>query len=778
MTHQNSSILINNVLNHPWKTLLGILVLFGLFAQNVMHIEPSISYKDLLGKDHPKFIDYEAIQQEYTRDDNLLVLFEEKTGTAFDSETLVAMGKLTQELWQTPYAIRVDSITNFQHSYAEGDDLIVGDLYSTDQQDKTRSPDTVLSIAQHEPLLMNRATNSKGNVVAASVSFAFPNKSVSEKLDAVAFVTNLKQQILNDHSNINAYISGLVALDATVMDISQRETALFLLLVLGVVIVLLTLFMRAFFPVLISVVVCLFSIVMAMALSGFMGWKLTPFTASVPLIIMIIAVADCVHVVTAYLQQLGQQISKRAALQHALSHNVRPIAITSITTAIGFLTLNFSESDSIHALGNEVAFGVMAAFIFSVTLLPATLRLLPKPKRRLPSIQSTNRRSQKASGFVSRFRLPILTFAGIAIVGLSLSISKNEINDIIPHYFAESLPWRQANDFAEREFGGAYTFSWSIQTHIKNGINDPEFLAQVDSFVSWLRADPDVVYVNSITDTFKRLNRNMHAENPAYYRLPKNRELAAQYLLLYEMSLPYGLDLNNQINLNKSAVRIQATFKTLSTSEILAMEKRVDSWLSQNITKADSIGSGVQLMFAHMMSKDVVSMVVGSTLGLAVISLLLILAFRSFRIGFTSLAPNLVPALMAFGIWGLTVGQIGIGLATVSGMTIGIIVDDTVHFLHKYLLARRDKNLSPIEAIEYTYSVVGPAIIFTTIVLITGFLMMTLIAEFRVNSDMATMTSIVLSLALLFDLIVLPALLLTIDKPSEVEYETPLPQQT
>jgi predicted RND superfamily exporter protein len=255
----------------------------------------------------------------------------------------------------------------------------------------------------------------------------------------------------------------------------------------------------------------------------------------------------------------------------------------------------------------------------------------------------------------------------------------------------------------------------------------------------------------------------MHADAQTYYRLPDEQALAAQYLLLYEMSLPFGLDLNNQINWDKTSLKVQATFKTLSTSQILVMEEEVNRWLKTNLPEINTIGSGVQLMFAHLLNNDVSSLLYGTTLGLVIISLCLIIAFRSFRVGLISLAPNLVPAALAFGVWGYLVGQVGIGLAMVSGMTIGIIVDDTVHFLFKYLSGKREQQLDSRAAIAYAYHRVGPAIIFTTVVLVAGYLAMIWLAEFRVNSDMAIMTSMVLIFALLFDLIALPALLLTID---------------
>ena len=771
--------LINMTIHHPYITLLLIFMVFGLFVQHLVKLQHSVSYQDLLGPTHTKLLDYEEIQKEYTRDENLLVLFEAKDGNAFDEATLLAMQELTELLWQTPYAIRVDSITNFQHSYAEGDELIVGHLYPTEDEPVTRTAQAVQAIAAAEPLLLNRASNITGNVVAASVSFAFPNEVATEKLDAYQYVNELRDQFLANHPELNIYVSGLIALDATVMQISQQETGLFLMLVISVVVCLLVWFMRTLLPVIFSVLVCLLSILMALSLAGMMDWKLTPFSASVPLVILIIAVADCVHVVMAYLQALAKGLDKHAALKDAIKNNAGPVVITSVTTAVGFLTLNFSDSDAIDALGNEVAFGVMAACIFSLTFLPACLAIVAAPRSRRQFASPLLRLAELMTRFIVQYRVAVLWCSlGITLI-LGASITRNEVNDIIPHYFSETLAWRQANDFAEQEFGGAYTFSWSLQSENANGVNNPEFLAAAEKFVDWLRDQPEVVYVNSVTDTFKRLNRNMHADDPDFYRLPEDQALASQYLLLYEMSLPFGLDLNNQVNLEKSSLRVQATFKTLSTSEILAIENYIGDWLAENLPGVTVTGSGVQLMFAHMLNKDVGGLLLGTTLGLMVISILLILAFRSLKIGLISLAPNLVPAILAFGIWGLTVGQIGMGLAMVSGMTVGIIVDDTVHFLYKYLLARRQLKLSPLEAIAHTYRTVGPAIVFTTVVLISGFLLMAFIAQFRVNSDMASMTSMVLALALVFDLVTLPALLLTLEgrKDKNSEVEGALPQQ-
>ncbi len=754
------------VVHHPWKVigicLLGVFII-GSFLR---FVAPSITYKDMLGADYPLLKFYDEIQSEYTNDDNLLVFVEAKEGTVFTSSILAGVQALTTELWKTPYSVRVDSITNFQHIEANGDDLQVSDLVERQSMLTAADLDRIKNIALSDPLLLNKAVNREGNVLAVNISFAFPNLSLNEKLDAEDFVQKTVQELQKDYPEINTYVAGLVALDATVMRISQKETGLFLGLVMMIVVGLLIFILRTFQPIAVSVLVFVFSIIAGMAFAGMMGWKLTPFTASVPMIILILAVADCVHFITSFMQTLREGMEKRPALVAALKLNFKPIAVTSITTAIGFLTLNFSESGGIRALGNQVAVGVMFAFILSVTFLPAFLSLLPF-RATMTSRPGSSERWNGIGEFLARYRKSVLLASLLLSLGLAYGVTLNEFNDSVPNYVSKEVPWRKANDFGEKHFGGAYTFSFSIDSGQADGVTDPEFLKKVDQFATWLRSLPEAISVNTVTDTFKQLNKSMHGDDQEYYRLPENRELAAQYLLLYEMSLPYGLDLNNQINLDKSATKILVTFKTLSTTQVLAMEKRINQWIDNHMPGVTSLGSGVQLMFAHLLNQDTRGLILGAVAGLLFISLLLIFAFRSIKIGLVSVAPNIFPAAIAFGIWGFWVGRVGMGMAMVSGMTIGIIVDDTVHFLSKYLKGRREEQLDAVQSVKYAFRNVGPSIVLTTIVLVAGFLTMAAFAEFKVNSDMGKMTAMILTIALIFDLVTLPILLMIFDKTKQ-----------
>jgi len=437
--------------------------------------------------------------------------------------------------------------------------------------------------------------------------------------------------------------------------------------------------------------------------------------------------------------------------------NFRPVFVTTVTTILGFLSLNFSDAPPFHDLGNIAAIGVGIAFLLSITFLPAMVSILPATGKH--DVAGTVFMSYFGN-FVVRNRKQLLISSLIVVVILVSLLPKNELNDNFVQYFDESIEFRLDSDFASENLTGVYYIDYALKTSEAGGISSPHYLETAEKFSRYLRSLPEVIHVQTITDTFKRLNKNMHGDDPAWYRLPDERNLAAQYLLLYEMSLPYGLDLNNQIDVSKSTSKIAVTLKTMTSSEVIDFDEKTKQWLKQNAPELDNYSSGPTIMFAHLGMRNITSMLTGTTVALFMISAVLIIFLGSLKYGFISLLPNMLPAAAAFGIWGLFVGQVGIGLSIVTGMTLGIVVDDTVHFLSKYLRARREKHLSSEDAIRYAFNSVGIAIMVTSIVLVAGFMILAQ-SHFLLNSDMGLVTSAVILIALALDLILLPPLLIT-----------------
>ncbi len=264
-------------------------------------------------------------------------------------------------------------------------------------------------------------------------------------------------------------------------------------------------------------------------------------------------------------------VEKKPAIIESLRVNFQPVLLTSVTTAIGFLSMNFSDSPPFRDLGNIVAMGVMLAFFFSVTLFPALLCVLPI--KVTPEAQRKGDLMATLADFVIAKKKILFPTSIAVIIGLSVFVPQNILNDNFVKYFDESVPFRQATDFMEERLSGLMTQAIQVDSNASGGINDPEYLAVLEDFNAWMRQQPETENISILSDVIKRLNKNMHADDPAYYALPGQRALAAQYLLLYELSLPYGLDLNNQIDVDKAASRIMVTTKNLNSTQNIELEK-------------------------------------------------------------------------------------------------------------------------------------------------------------------------------------------------------------
>ncbi|MCP4411187.1 MAG: MMPL family transporter, partial [Gammaproteobacteria bacterium] len=507
----------------------------------------------------------------------------------------------------------------------------------------------------------------------------------------------------------------------------------------------------------------------ALGLWGWMGGYFTGPSAGSPTVILTLAVADCVHILSTFYYNMRHGMEKNAAIKDSLRVNMQPVFLTSITTAMGFLTMNFSDAPPFGHLGNIVAIGVMMAFVFSVTIFPAMLSILPVRVKYIT--QHKTDMMDKLANYIIRSRKWLLPVSTVVILSISSFVPTNELNDDFVTYFDQRVPFRRATDFMQEHLSGMTTLELSFDSGESNGVNDPDFLKFVDDFALWLRAYDKTDNVNTITDTLKRLNRNMHGDDPAWYKLPEEKELAAQYLLLYELSLPQGLDVNNQLNVDKSSTRVLASFQNLTTNEILTLEENVLKHFNENNPGYALALASPSLMFAHIGSTNIVSMLKGSTLALILISILLGFALRSVKFGVISLLPNLMPAAVGFGLWGMYFGQVGMGLSVVMGVTLGIIVDDTVHFMSKYIRARREKGLSSEDAVRYSFASVGKALLITTMVLIAGFGVMAT-SSFKVNAEMGLLTAVTIFFALVIDFLFLPPLLMVLKSRKDKDVES------
>ncbi|MBL4851128.1 MAG: MMPL family transporter [Gammaproteobacteria bacterium] len=752
------------VIRWRWPIIILTLICVALIASGGGNLKFTNDYRVYFGKDNPQMLAFEKLEQTYNKNDNLLLVIAPKDGNIFSKKTLRIIHALTEQAWQIPYSTRVDSIANFQHSYAIGaDDLVVEDLILNPDSLTPEDISRIREVALNEPNLVNNIISPGGHVAGVNVTVYLPGiNEETETPEVVKFARDLAKQIEQDHANIDVRLTGTVMMDNAFGESSRHDMSNLVPLSFLAMMIMLAVLTRFFAGTLATVLVIVFSILTGMGMGGYLGLSITAPAASAPIIILTIAIANSVHILMSLRQQLRAGVTRHKAISESLRINLQPIFLASLTTAIGFLSLNFSDSPPFRDLGNFTAMGVVGSFFYATLFLPALLSVLPI--RIKPGATQTTPAMQYFADWLIRNRRGLLYGVGTVVVVLIAIAPKNELNDVFTEYFSERTEFRQDNDFAIANLTGVELIEYSFESGVAGGIADPEYLLALANFTEWWRQQPETRYVNSLIDIMRRLNKNMHGDDEAWYRIPEQRELAAQYLLLYEMSLPYGLDLNNQVNVDKSATRLSVMLGNMSTNGLLALEKRAQAWLLENSPRYNDFdGSGTSIMFAHIGKRNINSMLLGTTLALIGISLILIVAFHSIKIGLLSLIPNLVPAGMGFGIWALAVGQVGLSLSVVMGMTLGIVVDDTIHLLSKYLRARRENSANTFEAVRYSLMTVGPALVITSTILIVGFLILTL-SDFYLNSSMGLLTAIVIAAALVADFLFFLPLLMKIEE--------------
>ena len=760
MTHVLLDRCVANILRHRWL-VVALATLFMLATTaGIRFITVTNDYRILFNEDNPQLLAFDALENTYSSSNAALIAIAPADGSVFTSAALAAVEELTEAAWRTPYSSRVNSLTNYTHSEAHDDDLVVAplvdDASSLSDSDLARIEKIALGAVGIAGRLVAHDGRSAG-VVVNFVLPANPDRAVNEITD---YLRSLLNEARARHPDIAYYLTGDVVMNRTFSDATQDDmqtlTPIVFLIIVGATIVLL----RSVLGTVAIVAVLVFVINTTM---GFAGWRhvvFSPTNAGIPIIVMVIAMADSIHIVTSVLLGMRSGLDRNAAIVESLRVNIHPVFITSVTTAIGFLSLNASDSPPFHILGNYVAFGVLCALVYSITLLPALLSILPL---------RVTARSSRDTHFLDRFanfviarRKPLLVVLILVVAWLVMGIPRIQLSDNMAQYFDDRYEFRRDTDYIIDNLTGLDKLEYSLDAGREGGITDPDYLRRVDAFARWYRQQPEVTHVQVFSDIMKRLNKNMHGDDPAFHRLPEDRNLAAQYLLLYELSLPFGSDLNDRIDVAKSATRMVVTIRNAWSRDLRELDERAQVWLRANAPAFAQEASGLSIVFAHLSLRNINSMLRGTILAMALISFILIWIFKSVRIGLLSLLPNFIPAIMSFGLWGYIVGNVGIASSVVIAVVFGIVVDDTIHFLSKYLKARREGLAAP-DAVRYAFRTVGYALWTTTAVLSAGFLVFAT-SGFEVSWALGLLVTITIIFALVADFLLLPTLLIIIDR--------------
>jgi len=745
----------------PLCIIISLLILAGL-AQGLSKINFNPDINAFFPENDTLTTSHLSIEDTYSSMDNAVIGIGVKEGTVFTNEVLSLIEDLTERAWKTPHSLRVDSLSNYSYVSADGDDLYIEPFLEGSSTYDLKTLKEKELIIEEEELAYGAIISKDKKTSLINIVFDPPRKDIeAEYQESLNYVLGFLEEARKNHPEVDLIISGIVYMEYQSPMLLKAQMPK--LMPTAILVILLTLFLllRSLVAVAGSFLVILMSVVSAMGSIGFMSGDIAQPFIMVPILIATLAVADCVHLFTLYFQNLDSSRKSKEAMLESLKLNLQPLFLTSLTTAIGFLSLNLAPVEPLRGIGNGVAVGVFLAFIFTVLLLAPIVSYFNVKQSKNINFQKNIAR--KLGKFSIKNYKRLLVIVPVISCFLMAFIPLNKTNDNPLEFYSERYTTSAADSkWISQRIGGTFPVSYELNS--QGIVSDPEFLREVDKFSEWLASNKEVLHVSSLSKIMKNLNKTLHGKQDEWNIIPTEPDLSAQYLFFYEMSLPYGLDLTNSISQNKESIKLVASLKELGSLEYREFAKRVENYASQNMPEdMVSIGTGTRPIFAFMSNMLITQLIYALGIGIVLITATIILFFRSLRYGMLTSVTNLLPIGVAFGIWAIVSGEISMLVGIGMGTTLGIIVDFTVHFLSKYLHARRHKNLNAEEAVEYAFETVGFALIITSFSLILGFLVL-LQAFFIPIHGFVLFSSIAFLSALIIDLLLFPALLITWDK--------------
>ncbi|MDH5480893.1 MAG: MMPL family transporter, partial [Nitrosomonas sp.] len=499
------------ILRFRWLVIILSLLIIAITGYGIQYLQFKSDYRMFFSEENPQLIAYESLQKTYTKDDNVLLVITPENNNVFTSRNLAIAEELTHNLWQTPHSTRVDSITNFQYSHAKEDDLIVENLVNNAEQLSKGKISQIKEYALNEPLLVNRLVSPDARVMGFNIVIQRPGINQNTETNQITeFIRQQAKQLKLKYPDLDIRITGSVMMDTAFAESSELDMRTLTPAMLIVIIIVLWLLIKSGWGVLAAATMITLSIVAAVGLAGWMNIAFSPSSIPAPTILLTLAVANTVHILTSYYNSLAHGVEKFQSMVDSLKGNFKAIFFTNLSTAIGFLSMNFSESPPFRDLGNITAMGVGVAFILAISFLPALVVLLPATKNKI-SINS-NKIWEKLADQIMAHGRTYFIFLTIVVMALIACIPMNTLDDEYVKYFNNSVEFRQDTDYTTDNLTGIYRIDYSLKSSIDGGINDPEFLRKVDAFVEWYRQQPETIHVFAITDILKRLNQNMHGD--------------------------------------------------------------------------------------------------------------------------------------------------------------------------------------------------------------------------------------------------------------------------
>ena len=748
-------------------------------VSQLQYIIVDTSAEGLLHKKDPALVTYESFRQQFGRDTMAIAAID--PGNVFDTAFLRRLQEFHSALEkEVPFLDEVISLVNADHIYGEGHDLIVEDLLENLPENEAEMKDLKTRVLSN-PLYHNVLVSGDGSFTVVIIkpvllspagkdrSSGAPSPKLNEK-EMTEFVEGVRKVISRFLSpDFPIYLGG----DTTVEDVLKDMTVSTMIRFTGystlIIIIVFAFLFRRISGVLIPLVVVNLALFSTLGMMAAFRVPITLNTTILPSFLLAVGIGDSVHILAIYYRHLIKHGNRSEAISFALGHSGLAVVMTSLTTAGGLLSFVTSGIEPVTNLGIFAAIGVMLALGFTLVTLPALLSVTPQKKQKQgtgdTSLLKLDNMLAGIGDFATRHPWKVVTvscclFLITLIFAFQLRFTHNSLI-----YLKEDVPVRVATELIDDKMNGSIGVEFLIDTGKPYGLYEPEVMRKIEEAQKLAEEmvikGRNVGRASAITDIIKEINQALHGGNQNEYKIPDNRELIAQELLLYEVGGGENLDklIDREYRKARISVRVPWVDAVAYNHVLYDFEQKMRDLFAGHATVTLT---GMAAIIMRTLASIIRSMSESYLIAGCVISILMILLIGNVRLGLCSMGPNFLPIVLGLGLMKLTGIPLDYSTIMVGGIAIGLAVDDTVHFMHNF---RRyhDKCGDAREAVRRTLTTSGRAMLFTTIILAAGFFIL-LLAELKSTFNFGLITGFTICMALVADFLLAPAMMVLLTK--------------
>jgi predicted RND superfamily exporter protein len=735
---------------------LPVLIFFAFYAAlsvyGCFRLEFSFDFQQFFPRGDEDLEFFEEFIEEFEGDDNFLLIALEREPSIFDSSFLAQAHDFTLAVRDVPQVSGVQSLATF--GYPVRTPFGMTTVPAIHRDDPARYAADSSRIVNDERFVGNLINKRGTALVTVLKTPTLITIEESRKL-----IGDL-EALLAEYDFPDYHYLGPAYFQKELVDVQIREVVVSALVSGLLVSLVMFLLFRRPLGIAVALVSIALGLVLFLGTLGLLGRELNAIAALYPVLMIIVGTSDVIHIMSKYIDELRKGLDKEAAIRVAIREIGLATLLTSVTTSVGFATLMTSRINPIRDFGINAALGVMIAYVTVILFTTSLLSYLSVDQIVKIGRQQAfwDRLMERSYQFTQRRPGWIKIGAVVTVVLCALGIS-----NITTNYRIEStLPiGRKVTEdflFFERELSGFRPFELAVTTRDStDAVTDFEVLREIGKIEDYVRQFPFVQSTASITAVYRSINQAFNNNRADAYELPETEARYRQYRSLAER-VP-AVNLNLLMSKDRRRARVTSRMDDIGADSIKVFLANTDDWINANVdtslVSVRSTGTGLIIdKNAEYIRRNLLQ---GLGLAIGIVCILMAFLFRNWRMLVVSLVPNLLPLLIAGAMLGFLGIELEAGVSIVFAIIFGIAVDDTIHFLSKYKLAR-GRGLGTTEAIHVTFRETGKAIVLTSIVLFFGFLVM-LFSISPPSVTIGLLISLTLASALISDLLFIPLLL-------------------